>query len=124
MKEPSTFESREIEYSATIPSMTICPRQKNPDNFVSIEDVVKAIDELKVGSFFGFIKTEGKGSGSRYWDLTNSEVLSNEFNATLNDVWSYTPIIEPTFQNGIIICATMNVPNIEPPKQGYYIVSD
>ena len=124
LKEPSTFETSEVDNEATIPSLTICPRQYILDEFTKIEDVMEAINEAKNGTFKGRIKREGKGSKGELWSLTNAHVVSNVFNKTLEDVWTFSAIIEPTFQDSIIICATLNVPINRPPRQGYYIVSN
>ena len=123
LKEPSTFETSEVDNAAAIPSLTICPRQYKLDEFTKIEDVMEEIKETKKGTFEGLIKREGKGTKKESWSLTNTSVLSNVFNKTLEDIWTFSAIIEPTFQNSIIVCATLNVPIIDPPTQGYYIVS-
>ena len=120
--EPTTFETTEIEHSASIPSLTICPRQFQPDIFTSFEQIIDALGEAKNGTFYGLIKSEGKGVINQKLSLIDSEVLKSKFNKTLDEVWTYAAIVEPTFQTSIVICATLNVPFIEPPKQGYYIV--
>ena len=123
LDEPTTFETTEIDDSATIPSLTICPRQYKPDEFTTFEDIIEAIEETKNGTFYGLIKREGKGVVTQEWHLDDPEVLKLEFNKTIDEVWNYAAIVEPTFASSIVICATLNVPISKAPRQGYYIVS-
>ena len=47
-------------------------------------------------------------------------MVESEFNLTLDQVWTYAPIVQPWAwpPQRLIICATLNPPQIKAPKQG------
>ena len=46
--------------------------------------------------------------------------MESEFNLTLDQLWTYAPIVQPWAwpPQRLIICATLNPPQIKAPKQG------
>ena len=53
-------------------------------------------------------------------NLRSEKLVESEFNLSLDQVWSYAPIVQPWAwpPQRLIICATLNPPQIKAPKQG------
>ena len=41
LEEPTSFEENELEYSSTFPSLTLCFRQFEPDNFSTFQEIMQ-----------------------------------------------------------------------------------
>ena len=53
LEEPSSFEEIELENYASFPSITLCPRNSEFDNFTTFDDVMKDIKELDENTHAG-----------------------------------------------------------------------
>ena len=125
LEQPTTFEENELEYSSSFPSLTLCFRQFEPDNFTTFQDIMQRIQDVETGGFIdGLLVITGKGVKRSFFDLRNKSVVEKEFNTDFDDVWVYSAIVQDEITNSIIICLTLNLPFIDSPKQGGYVVSN
>ena len=122
LNEPTAFEETEKRYHATFPSITICPRQWEKDTHKAFDGLMKAIENLKARTYATF-GIDGLGIERKEFDLRNSAVLQNEFNQSLDSVWTTSAIVQPDYGTYLTPCITLNVPFIKPPKQGTNYVS-
>ena len=122
LDEPTTFKEIEKRYYSTFPSVTICPRQWKKDTLKTFDDMNKAIENLKARTFATF-GIDGLGIERKDFDLKNSAVLQNEFDQTLDAVWTTSAIMQPDYGLYLTPCITLNVPFIKPPRQGTNYVS-
>ena len=82
LEQPTTFEENELEYSSSLPSLTLCFRQFEPDNFTTFQDIMQRIQDVETGGFIdGLLVITGKGVKRSFFDLRNKSVV--EKNSTL-----------------------------------------
>ena len=85
---------------------------------------MQRIQDVETGGFIdGLLVITGKGVKRSFFDLRNKSVVEKEFNTDFDDVWVYSAIVQDEITNSIIICVTLNLPFIESPKHGGYVVS-
>ena len=120
LKEPTAFEEIEREYYAIFPSVTLCKRTFEMDTMKTFADVSKAIEEFheRVWLLFSYDETK-----IRFEDLKNGYLLEKELDSTLKEVWEFSGIVQPEAVNAIIPCITINIPYVNPPKKGSFVVS-
>ena len=124
LEEPTSFEENELEYSSTFPSLTLCFRQFEPDNFSTFKEIMQKIEDIETEGYVqGFLLNTGKGVKRSFLDLRNKSAVQKEFNTQFDDIWVYSAIVQDEITHSIIICVTLNLPFIESPKQGGYVVS-
>ena len=90
--EPTTFEERTIKNQGSLPSITFCEDSED-DDFTTMQDILDAMDKIKNKSN-AYISFMGKGIDYEKVDLKDSTALSNRFNVTLNDIWSFTATVK------------------------------
>ena len=123
LEEPTTFEETPRAYNATFPSLTICIRDGSPDNFTTfldVEDYLNAFFEQKLD---GYIKMFGLGVKTKVIDLKNASALKENFATDLDYVWEISTTLSSYGDHPITPCITLNVPYLDPPTQGNYLVS-
>ena len=120
LEEATSFEENEKEF-ATFPSVTVCPREESLDNFTTFDDVMKAIN-LFDKSINAWFSIEGINVVRERFDLRNQEELFKGFNASLEETWKTSAVIQYDYQNAIIPCVTLNVP-FGPVQKGILNVS-
>ena len=128
LEEPTSFEETELTFAASFPSFTICRRQWDMDDLDTFLDVMQEI----IG-FHSLLKTElghfGKHIESTSFDLQNITILSQEFNATFEEVWTFSAMLQPhlsdeTKGTPIIPCFSLNLPKLRQLQiEEYYYVS-
>ena len=57
------------------------------------------------------------------YDLKNASILASKFNATFDEVWHYAAIVQPYEPpKCITLCVTINVPQVDQPRQGEHVI--
>ena len=106
LQEPTSYEEIEVENYATFPSITLCPRNSEYDNFSTFDDIMQEIEELNENTHAG-LWVEGL---KQYLDLKNTMQLTMELNTSMDYVWEYSAVLQHQFKNAIIPCITINFP--------------
>ena len=56
------------------------------------------------------------------YDLKNASILASKFNATFDEVWHYAAIVQSYCDKCITLCVTINVPQVDQPRQGEHVI--
>ena len=86
--EPTTFEETTINSHATLPSITFCIDYFGKDNFVTMQDILRAIEKAKKRRN-AWLFFHGKGIQKVKIDLKNPSLLKSKLNASFQDVWKF-----------------------------------
>ena len=114
--EPTTFEERTIKNQGSLPSITFCEDSED-DDFTTMQDILDAMDKIKHKSN-AYISFMGKGIDYEKVDLKDSTALSNRFNVTLDDIWSFTATVSQFHVPNIFVCSSANLDFLKVPEQG------
>ena len=119
LQEHTTFEESIDRGQILLPSITFCPRQWDPDNFTTFEQIMDKIQRIKCQSE-AYLRYIGKGISSQALpiDLLDEKEVA-KFNKSLDEMWSYGAMIQPDRQYALILCTTLNLHFIQTrPKFG------
>ena len=114
--EPTTFEETMINNHATLPSITFCIDYFGKDNFVTMQDISRAIEKVKKRRN-AWLFFHGKGIQKVKIDLKNPSLLKSKLNASFQDVWKFMATVSDFSTANIMICSSLNM-NINLPAQG------
>ena len=115
LEEHTTFEESILKNHGILPSLTLCVNQHQADNFTTMEDVSNAV-ELEKSRSSGFIRYIGHGLDPKKLDLKNVTVLSEHFNISYDEVWSYGVHVSSKSPFPLTLCTTLNLPFIQAPN--------
>ena len=115
LDEPTTFDESVLEDgAATFPSLTICFREYELDNFTTFIDVVQRIEQLQnVQNIQCSLEIWGKGIQRQFFDLKNESILVEKFNTTTNNVWLYFAMVQSEWLKPIVPCFTVTLPTLK-----------
>jgi len=119
LSEPTTFEESVVKNHGRFPSFTICQVKHEMDNYTEFEDIVQASTfDFHIYALFEHV---GRGVNTTAFILNYNSTLVDNFNITVEEVWSYGATIQVYPPYSILLCKTLNMDFIKaPPMQGEY----